>query len=73
MKAIQVTEGVHIPMTRGSIVLIFDPKEIDIAIHACEYLADALEERARIRCGTEELWDFAILMRKYNEKYNKRV
>ena len=65
MKALHVTEGIPVTMTRGSIVLIFDPKEIEVAIWDLEYLAMTLEEKARKRCNTDELWKVAHELRVY--------
>ena len=65
MRAIHVTEGIPVTMTRGSIVLIFDPKEIEVAIWTSELLASTLEEKAKERCKTDDLWEFAYKLRNF--------
>lgn len=69
MKAIHVLDGQHVTMTRGSIVLVFDPKEIDVAIYDLELLACMLEERMREQCRTDELWEVASQLRCYKRKH----
>jgi len=65
MRAIHITEGAPITMTRGSIVFIFDPKEIEVAIWNLEHLAASLEPTAKIRCKTDDMWKVAAELRNY--------
>ena len=67
MKAIIIKEGVKVPMTTGSVMLIFDPKEAEVAIWDLELLASQLEKNAKKRCGTDGLWEVALELRKLHK------
>ena len=59
MKAIQVKEGVTVPIIKNSVILIFDPGEAGLAAWTLEFLANELEGKMRLRCGTDDLWKVA--------------
>ena len=67
MKAIHVTEGQPVQMTRGSIVLIFDPKEAEIAVWILELLAGNFERQFKEKMETDDLWAVAIELRKQHQ------
>jgi len=74
MKSYHITEETNtteIRMMRGSIVFVFDPREIEVAIWSLEHLATILEPNAKKRCGTDEMWAMALQLRKYHEAAGK--
>ena len=66
-------EAPEIRMIPGSIVLVFDPKEIEVAVWVLEHLATVLEDKARQRCGTDEMWEMSLKLRKYHGAAGKFI
>jgi len=64
MKAIHMTEGTKMVIPEGSVVLIFNPKEVEVAVWDLEMLAWSLERTARVACDTDQLWEVALDVRK---------
>lgn len=67
MKAVHMTEGHRLPLKEGSVIIIFEPNEAEVAVWDLELLATHLEKTARVACGTDKLWEVALDVRKKHQ------
>ena len=62
-----MTEGHRLPLKEGSVIIIFEPNEVEIAVWDLELLATHLETNNRKQCNTDQLWEVALDVRKTHD------
>ena len=70
MKAIHITDNEKLTLKRGSVVIVFEPAEANVAVWDLELLAINFEREFKKKMNTDELWEVALEVRKeYDIKF----